>query len=81
MAAPSYTEDLTDIATGDEAANWINFSTNQQGTPSYSDNEYPYIQGQYAVTQTCSKTKTIANLGYDSGETINGSTNICDRLN
>jgi hypothetical protein len=70
MAAPSYTEDLTDIATGDEASGWVNWSTNQQGTPSYQDADYPYIQGSYAVTQTCSKSKAIGNLGYDYGSTI-----------
>ena len=70
MTAPSYTEDMTDIATGDEASGWTVFSTNAQGTPSYQDSDYPYIQGSYAVTQTCSKSKTLANLGYDSGGTI-----------
>lgn len=70
MAAPSYTEDLTDIDLADGTGNWTVFSTNQQGTPSYQDSDYPYIQGQYAVTQTCSKTKTLANLGFDSGGTI-----------
>ena len=70
MAVANYTEDLTDIATGDEASGWINFSTNQQGTPSYTDQDYPYIQGSYAVTQTCSKAKTLGNLGYDYGSTI-----------
>jgi len=70
MAVPNYTEDLTDIATGDEASGWVNFSTNTQGTPSYTDADYPYIQGSYAVTQTCSKSKTLGNLGYDYGSTI-----------
>ena len=70
MANPAYTHDLTTIANGDEAAGWTVFSTNQQGTPSYQDSDYPYIQGQYAVTQTCSKTKTLGNLGYDNGSTI-----------
>jgi hypothetical protein len=71
MAAPSYTEDLTDIATGDEASGWTIFSTNEQGTPSYQDADYPYIQGSFAVTQTCSKSKTLANLGFDFGQAIN----------
>lgn len=74
MTAPSYTEDLTDIATGDESTGWTVFSTNQQGSPSYQDNEYPYIQGNYAVTQTCSKSKTIANLAYDYGSDTNPGT-------
>jgi len=70
MAAPSYTEDLTDIATGDELSGWVNFDTNEQGAPQYGDDEYPYIQGLTAVTQTCSKSKTLANMGYDHGSTI-----------
>jgi hypothetical protein len=74
MTVASYTEDLTDIATGDEASGWTVFSTNQQGTPSYQDADYPYIQGNYAVTQTCSKSKTIANLGYDYGSDTNPGT-------
>lgn len=61
---------MTDIATGDEASGWVDFSTNQQGSPSYQDSDYPYIQGSYAITQTCSKSKTLANLGYDYGSTI-----------
>jgi hypothetical protein len=71
MAAPSYTEDLTDIATGDEASGWTSFSTNDQGLPSYEDADYPYIQGSFAITQTCSKSKTLANLGFDFGQAIN----------
>ena len=74
MTAASYTEDLTDIATGDESTGWTTFSTNQQGSPSYQDADYPYIQGSYAVTQTCSKSKTVANLGYDYGSDTNPGT-------
>lgn len=74
MTVPSYTEDMTDVATGDEASGWVEFAgTNSfdgQGSPSYQDNEYPYIQGSYAVTQTCSKSATLASLGYDHGSTI-----------
>ena len=70
MPGPSYTNDLTTIADGDEASGWTVFSTNEQGTPSYQDSDYPYIQGQYAVTQTGSKSKTLGNLGYDYGSTI-----------
>jgi hypothetical protein len=69
MAAPSYTTDLTDIRTGDEAGTptvWYEFtgnSYNGQGGPAYQDNEYPYIQGSYAVTQTCTKNTTVGSLG------------------
>ena len=71
MTTPSYTEDLTDIATGDEASGWTEFGSpfNTQGAPAYEDNEYPYIQGNYAVTQDCTKTG-LGSLGYDYGSTI-----------
>lgn len=69
MTAPSYTEDLSDIATGDESSGWSEFtgnSYNTQGAPAYQDNEYPYIQGSYAVTQDTTKTG-IGSLGYNAG--------------
>jgi len=69
MTAPSYTEDLTDIATGDEISGWVEFTGNSysaQGAPAYGDNEYPYIQGSYAVTQDTTKTG-IGSLGYNAG--------------
>lgn len=73
MAVPSYTEDMTDISLADEASGWIEFaggSFGEQGSPSYQDADYPYIQGSYAITQTCSKSKTLGSLGFDYGSTI-----------
>lgn len=70
MAAPTYTEDLTDIATGDESTGWDEFTGNNydgQGTEAYQDAEYPYIQGSYAVTQDCTKDTTVGSLGYNAG--------------
>jgi hypothetical protein len=70
MTAPSYTTDLTDIATGDETADWEEFTGNSydgQGPPAYGDNEYPYIQGSYAVTQDTTKSTKIGSLGYPTG--------------
>ena len=75
MTVPSYTEDLTDIATGDETTGWIELTGtdqdseayNAQGAPAYEDEEYPYIQGLYAVTQDCTKSTAIGSLGYSSG--------------
>jgi len=72
MTVPSYTEDLTDIATGDEAAGWVELTGddqdaeayNAQGIPAYEDNEYPYIQGSFAVTQDCTKDTAIGSLAY-----------------
>jgi len=69
MAAPSYTEDLTDIDLADGATGWDESSDgawDDQGSPAYQDNEYPYIQGSYAVTADCSKSGVgtlIANYG------------------
>jgi hypothetical protein len=75
MTAPSYTEDLTDIATGDEGSGWVELtgtdgageSYNAQGAPAYGDNEYPYIQGNYAVTQDTTKNTSVGSLAYSSG--------------
>jgi len=76
MTVPSYTEDLTDIATGDEAAGWVELTgtaggesyNTGGGTPAYEDNEYPYIQGLYAVTQDCTKSGlNVASMAYSSG--------------
>ena len=75
MTAPSYTEDLTDIATGDESSGWVELTGtdgtgetyNVQGAPAYQDNEYPYIQGSYAVTQDTTKNTAVGSLAYSSG--------------
>lgn len=75
MTVPSYTEDLTDIATGDESVGWVELTGTDQdgetynacGTPAYQDNEYPYIQGLYAVTQDTTKSTAIGSIAYSSG--------------
>lgn len=75
MTVPSYTEDLTDIATGDETAGWVELTGtdgsgntyNDMGTPAYEDDEYPYIQGTFAVTQDCTKSAAAGSLAYSSG--------------
>jgi hypothetical protein len=59
MAAPSYTEDLTDINLADGDGDWDESSDvgwDDQGAPAYQDGDYPYIQGSYAVTADCTKT-------------------------
>ena len=74
MTVPSYTEDLTDIATGDESTGWYEFSGgsyNAQGAPAYNDADYPYIQGSYAVTQDCTKTG-MGSLCYNYGTGTGG---------
>lgn len=59
MTAPSYTEDLTDLDLADGSTGWAESSDgnwDDQGPPAYQDQDYPYIQGSYAVTADCTKT-------------------------
>jgi hypothetical protein len=70
MAAPSYTEDLTDLSTAENTTGWAEFtgnSYNRQGSPAGGDPDYPFIQGSYAVTQDCTKDGGIGSLGYNAG--------------
>jgi len=75
MTAPSYTEDLTDVSLADESSGWVEFTGtdgagetyNVCGTPAYQDNEYPYIQGSYAVTQDTSKSSAVGSIAISSG--------------
>lgn len=74
MTAPSYTEDLSDFATADEASGWGEFtalSYNGQSAPTHQDNEYPLIQGSYAVVQGCKNT-AIGSIGYNYGSDCGG---------
>lgn len=79
MAAPSYTEDLTDLATGDEASGWVEMTGsiggnnyNAQGTPAYQDADYPFIQGSYSITQDCTKNSSVGSLAYNNGAGTGG---------
>ena len=79
MAAPSYTEDLTDLATGDESTGWVEMTGSiggnaysAQGAPAYQDPDYPYIQGSYSVTQDCSKDTSVGSLAYNNGAGTGG---------
>ncbi len=75
MTAPSYTEDLSDATLADESSGWVEMTGTDQdgesysacGTPAYQDNEYPYIQGSYAVTQDTTKSTAIGSIGYNVG--------------
>lgn len=67
MAAPSYTEDLTDIDLCEAVGNW-----DESGDPGWddggaatADSDYPYIQGNVAITQQCTKA-SIASLIVDN---------------
>ena len=78
MTAPSYTEDLTDLATGDEATGWVELTGtigsayNAMGTPAYQDADYPFIQGSYSVTQDCTKNAARGSLAYNNGSGTGG---------
>jgi len=53
MSVPSYTEDLTDLATGDDGSGWVEMTGNSydtQGSHAYEDPDYPFIQGIYSIT-------------------------------
>jgi hypothetical protein len=70
MTAPSYTEDLTDLDLAEATTNWAESSDgswDDGGTPTL-DTDYPYLQGNGAISQTMTKT-TICSLmaNYGSG--------------
>jgi hypothetical protein len=68
MAAPSYTEDLTDIDLAEATTNWDESGDtgwDDGGAPA-ADSDYPYIQGAVAITQQCTKA-SIASLLADAG--------------
>jgi hypothetical protein len=81
MTAPSYTTNLNTLDQAESNSSWVEFtgtSTNGfdfniQGSPQGADADWPFIQNTYAVTQTCTSTKTgYASLGYDNGASIGG---------
>jgi len=78
MTVPSYTEDLTDISLADEdpgTTSWTELTGTDQdgetynvnGAPAGEDDEVPYIQGSFAVTQDCTKDTSIGSLAFDAG--------------
>lgn len=75
MTAPSYTEDLSDVTLAEEAAGWVELTGTDgsgnvystMGTPAYQDNEYPYIQGSFAVTQDTTKSTNCGSIAFSSG--------------
>jgi hypothetical protein len=81
MTAPSYTTNLSTLDQAESNTNWVEFtgtSTNGydyniHGSPQGADADWPYIQNTYAVTQTCTSTKSgYGSLGYDNGSSIGG---------
>jgi len=74
MAAPSYTEDLTDLNDADAGTDWDEFtgnSYNAQGSFA-ADNAYQFIQGNTAITQICTKDASVGSLGYNNGAGTGG---------
>ena len=81
MTAPSYTTTLSTLDQAESNTGWVEFtgtSTNGydyniHGSPQGADADWPYIQNTYAVTQTCTSTKSgYGSLGYDNGASIGG---------
>ena len=71
MAAPAYTTDLTDLDVADANTNWSESSNGawDDGGVPLADSDYPYIQGNNAISQTMTKT-TICSLIADNGSGI-----------
>lgn len=83
MAAPSYTNDLTDLSTAESVTNWVEMTGsvtlsggseafNTQGAPAGGDPDYPFIQGLYSVTQDCTKDVSVGSLAYNNGSGTGG---------
>jgi hypothetical protein len=79
MTAPSYTEDLTDLSTAESSTGWVEMTGtiggeayNAQGSPAGADGDYPFIQGNYSVTQDCSKSTAVGSLAYNNGAGTGG---------
>ena len=83
MAAPSYTEDLTDLDTAEADTNWVELtgtvtlsggseSFDGQGPTAGADPDYPFIQGSYSVTQDCTKDVTVGSLAVNNGTGTGG---------
>lgn len=81
MTAPSYTTNMSTLDQAESNTSWVEFtgtSTNGfdfniHGSPQGADADWPFIQNTYAVTQTCTSTKSgYGSLGYDNGAAIGG---------
>lgn len=71
MAAPSYTEDLTDITEAESTTNWSE-STDanwDDGGNATADADYAFIQNTLSISQTATKA-TICSLFYNNGSGI-----------
>ncbi|MBN2287363.1 MAG: hypothetical protein JXI43_13010 [Tissierellales bacterium] len=71
MAAPSYTEDLTDLSLAESTTNWVEPTATGWGfggAPTV-DADYPFIQDNLAISQTATKAAICA-LMYNAGTGI-----------
>jgi hypothetical protein len=73
MTVPSYTEDLTDFNLAEDTTDWDELSAgNYDGQGALAaDTDYQFIQGQYAVTQICTKS-ALGSAVYDAGTGTGG---------
>lgn len=74
MAAPSYTEDMTDFNLAESITGWDELQAggyDGQGGDAV-DADYPFIQGSYANTQICTKDATNGSAAYDNGSGTGG---------
>lgn len=71
MTIPSYTEDLTDIDLAEATTNWDESTDSNwdDGGGATADSDYPYIQGNVAITQQATKA-SISSLLVDNGSGI-----------
>ena len=83
MAAPSYTEDLTDLDTAESNTGWVEMTGtatltlgseafNAQGIPAGADGDYPFIQGSFSVTQDCTKNTAVGSMAHNNGSGTGG---------
>ena len=73
MTAPSYTEDLTDFNLAESTSGWDELQDggyDGQGAIA-ADTDYQFIQGQYAITQICTKS-ALGSIAYDNGSDTGG---------
>jgi len=70
---------LTDLNAAESNSGWVELtgsiggeSYNANGTPAGGDGDYPFIQGNYAVTQDCTKNTSVGSLAYNNGSGTGG---------
>ena len=79
MAAPSYSEDLTDLNLAESETGWVELTGtiggnayDRQGPLAGGDPDYPFIQGSFSVTQDCTKNTSVGSMAYNNGAGTGG---------